>query len=85
DLKLEYNVSEEKDPCFHPAVMAEIKSRGESIGQLGELHPKKLQNIGGSCRIYYAEIDLSSFMTAYRKSFKKYQPISIYPGTERDW
>lgn len=85
NLHFSYVPSVEQVPFFHSQIKAKIKYQEKYVGDVAQLHPKKLQTIGIRQPIYYAELDLSFLMKTDLKTFKQYQMPSIYPGTERDW
>lgn len=68
---------------MHPKRCAQVILNGKNIGYMGEVHPSVLKNYDVSKRVYYAEINLESFI-ANEKKHMKYRDISKFAGTYRD-
>ncbi len=67
---------------FHPFRSACIKMGKETLGYMGEIHPKYAKE-NDVKNVYMAELDLSSLMET-KKSKIKFTPISKYPTVTRD-
>ncbi|MTI79716.1 MAG: phenylalanine--tRNA ligase subunit beta [Firmicutes bacterium] len=71
------------DPSFHPGRVAAIKSAGEMIGVLGELHPNVLENYGLNHKAVACKVDLQDLMdTGLQRP--KYQQLPKFPAVDRD-
>jgi phenylalanyl-tRNA synthetase beta chain len=72
------------DESFSPGKGAQIVVQGQSVGVLGELHPRVLDSFDISSRpVYLFEIDLERLLPLVLKP-PKYRPISRFPATLRD-
>ncbi|MEX1012925.1 MAG: phenylalanine--tRNA ligase subunit beta [Waddliaceae bacterium] len=69
---------------FHPGRQATIEVDGVQIGSFGEVHPSIRRRLDVKQRIFFAEFDLHDLLQR-RDSKEVYHPISIYPGSDRDW
>lgn len=68
---------------FHPYRKAFIKSEGETIGYIGEIHPKHINKLRSlSSKVYFAEIDLSFIKTPFNNVVSIIEP-SRFPHVER--
>ena len=73
-----------EDKTFSPGRRATIVVGGESVGTLGELHPRVAERCDISSRpVYLFEIDLESLIPATMAPLK-YRPIPKFPITLRD-
>ena len=57
-LSLNMTVKESKHPSFIPGRMGEIIVNGQSVGVIGEVHPKVLENWGLVVPAVALELDL---------------------------
>lgn len=69
------------DKTYHPGRCGKILVDGETIGIIGELHPKVAANYDIKEKVYYFEISLEGFKPKAVPSFK---PLPKYPSVERD-
>ncbi len=69
---------------FHPGRQASIKVGEQTIGVLGEVHPKHIQKLDIGQRVYFAEINLQDILELAPKS-GQVAAINPFPGSERDW
>lgn len=73
-----------QEEVFSPGTRAEIVVQGESVGVIGELHPKVAESFDISSRfVYLFEIDLEKLLPATLEP-GRYQPIPRFPPTVRD-
>jgi len=70
-------------PTLHPYRTAVVKVKGETVGVLGEVHPKWRQQNDLPQPVFVAELDLE-FLAAQAKLERKYQPLPTFPSTQRD-
>ncbi|MGB4034074.1 MAG: phenylalanine--tRNA ligase subunit beta [Christensenellales bacterium] len=68
---------------LHPNRAADIVANGKTIGYLGEVHPKTLENFDIDKRIYIAEISVD-YILENALDFKPFKAISRYQNMERD-
>jgi phenylalanyl-tRNA synthetase beta chain len=69
---------------FHPGRQASIKVGEQTIGVLGEVHPQHIQKLGIDQRVFFAEINLHDLLHLAPKT-GYIEPITPFPGSERDW
>lgn len=69
---------------FHPGRQARVKMGDLYLGALGEVHPAHLEKIGIKQRVYYAEFNLFDLLP-FQAQQTSVEPLSLYPGSERDW
>ena len=69
---------------FHPKRQAFLFLQEDVCGIIGELHPSIANILGIKNRLYLAELDLE-ILKKHHISILDYQPISAFPGSERDW
>jgi phenylalanyl-tRNA synthetase beta chain len=74
---------EKTNPSFHPGRTACLVSDDCFLGIIGEIHPDVLEKFGLGQRAAAFEIDLTALFKVC-KGGKKYQPISRFPGVDRD-
>jgi len=73
-----------EDETLGPGKRAKIMVQGQSVGVLGELHPKVVESFDISSRsVYLFEIDLERLLPATLEPHK-YRPIARFPATLRD-
>jgi phenylalanyl-tRNA synthetase beta chain len=70
-------------PTLHPYRTAIVKVKGETVGVLGEVHPKWRQQNDLPQPVFIAELDLES-LTAQVKLERKFRPLPTFPSTQRD-
>ena len=70
--------------AFHPGRQAHIIFNSITLGVIGEVHPRYLNELGISQRVFFAELKLHPFMKT-SKTFHKVKPFSLMPASERDW
>jgi len=70
-------------PTLHPYRTAIVKVKGETVGVLGEVHPKWRQQNDLPQPVFIAELDLES-LTAQAKLERKFRPLPTFPSTQRD-
>ncbi|MBR7090824.1 MAG: phenylalanine--tRNA ligase subunit beta, partial [Clostridia bacterium] len=68
-------------PYLHPNICADVLFGNKTIGHIGKVHPKVLQNYDISADAYYFEIDLGMIPT---KKVKKIKQLSKFPSATRD-
>lgn len=70
-------------PPFHPGRTAAVELAGRTIGYLGEVHPKVLEEYGIEQKTVMSEIDLMA-VTAAANLVPRYRPLPRFPATTRD-
>lgn len=73
----------EGDGVFHPGRVADIFVGDEKIGVMGEVHPLVQEEYDILHRSYLAQVNLNRALK-YRTEIVTYEPVSKYPGMERD-
>lgn len=68
---------------MHPGRTAAILFQGESIGLMGQVHPRLAQDYDLSQATFYLEVNLSRLLD-YQRPAMTYQAIPKYPSTSRD-
>lgn len=68
-------------PCLRPGRAARIVRGGDSIGYLGEIHPRLIKVLGLSNTVFLFELEITS---AFRSNTPKLQRISRFPSVRRD-
>ncbi len=68
---------------WHPQKSAEIKSNGEEIGFLGEIHPKVTEILDIKERVFVFDVSFEKLLKLASEE-QVYQPISAYPAAIRD-
>jgi phenylalanyl-tRNA synthetase beta chain len=68
-------------PCLRPGRAARIVRGGDSIGYLGEIHPRLVKALGLSNTVFLFELEIAS---AFRSNTPKLQRISRFPSVRRD-
>jgi phenylalanyl-tRNA synthetase beta chain len=68
---------------LHPGKAAEVKLNGQSVGALGELHPKVASAFGLSGAVLVAELDAEAILAAVPERYP-YRPFSTLPAAKRD-
>jgi phenylalanyl-tRNA synthetase beta chain len=81
----DYQQTPEDSPLiiWHPKKCAEIKIDGEEIGFLGEIHPKVLEDLEISEKVFVFDFDFEKLLKLASEEHE-YQPISIHPAAVRD-
>lgn len=69
---------------FHSGRQASIFVGSLEIGSIGEIHPAVQRRLDVPQRILFGEFNLHDLMQI-TKPLEKMTPLSIYPGSERDW
>ena len=70
-------------PMYHPGRCANIISRGELLGTVGEMHPDVAERYGISERVYTCELLFSAIMGQAHTEII-YKPLPKYPAITRD-
>jgi phenylalanyl-tRNA synthetase beta chain len=71
-------------PSMHPARTAEITSRGEVVGHVGDLHPMVAERWGvQDASVVVADLDLDT-LQGLLGGPAVFQPFSAYPAVARD-
>ncbi|HWS30815.1 MAG TPA: phenylalanine--tRNA ligase subunit beta [Clostridia bacterium] len=68
---------------FHPGQKAVIEIGGETVGELGTIHPKVQKSFNIPQAVYAAEISMEKLLK-HRNTKKTYLPIPRFPSVERD-
>lgn len=70
-------------PCFHPKRQARLFLDSHFWGELGELHPAFLEELGARVPMVVAEINLDLFLTGL-KNRVQFEKVSSFPSVWRD-
>ncbi|MBE6619106.1 MAG: phenylalanine--tRNA ligase subunit beta [Ruminococcaceae bacterium] len=77
--------SEPNNPVFHPGRCANIIARGfETVGTIGQIHPKVAANYGFDGPVYLADIDFEKLFS-FSNFDKHYKALPKYPPVNRDF
>lgn len=68
---------------MHPGRCASVCVNGESLGYLGELHPKAAKNYNIGTKVYIAVIDISG-LVKNANLVRAYKPLPKFPAVTRD-
>lgn len=80
--KIEYDPKAEK-PFLHPGRQADICYENQTVGYIGEVHPKAALNYDMKERVYVAVLDMP--LIVEKATFdRKYQGIAKFPASVRD-
>ncbi len=83
-MKKKTTYDPEADKSFlHPGRQADIIYDGDTIGYLGEVHPKVCANYNIGTRVYVAVLDMP-FIVEQATFDRKYEGIAKYPAVSRD-
>lgn len=74
---------ESKIDIWHAKKSAEIKSDGEEIGFLGEIHPRIIEKLGVADKVFVFDLNFEKLRKLVSEEHE-YQPISAYPASVRD-
>jgi phenylalanyl-tRNA synthetase beta chain len=77
-----YNPNHKKN-FLHPGRQADIIYLKDSIGYLGEVHPKVCETYNIGTRVYVAVIDMKT-VVKYASFERKYMGIAKFPAVSRD-
>lgn len=80
----EFSIQPSQVLLFHDGRQARIMCSGQSVGVMGEVHPKVLDKLGISQRVYFMEFDVQEVWSRVEKTTFM-QPLAMYPSVERDW
>lgn len=69
---------------FHSGRQASVFVESLEIGSIGEVHPAIQRRLGVNQRILFGEFNLNDLMQV-SKAVDHIRPLTIYPGSERDW
>lgn len=69
---------------FHPGRNANIFSREEPIGIIGEIHPSFCNFFDIQERLYFCELNIES-IASHCKDHPQMSPLPAFPGSNRDW
>ncbi|MFQ5492712.1 MAG: phenylalanine--tRNA ligase subunit beta [Candidatus Dojkabacteria bacterium] len=87
NLTLTYKPTSKKDtivtPVLHPARSALLNLDDQTIGVLGEVHPKVMLNFDLEGRAAIFEMDFDALLSSYQK-VTRYVPLSEFPEVKRD-
>ena len=75
---------EKYHPTFHPGRCGNIIYGDHTVGTLGEIHPKVMENYGLTERCYCAEIDFQLLLQLTRLDIT-YKPLPKFPAISRDF
>ncbi|MGL4348464.1 MAG: phenylalanine--tRNA ligase subunit beta [Chlamydiales bacterium] len=83
-VRCPYVFREGNTSIFHPGRNANIFSREEPIGMIGEIHPSFCNFFDIQERLYFCEINVES-IAIHCKDHPKMSPLPAFPGSNRDW
>ncbi|MBE3101897.1 MAG: hypothetical protein IMZ47_06465 [Firmicutes bacterium] len=69
--------------ALHPGRTAEVLIDGQSVGILGEVHPKVAENYQMDIRVFVAELNLQALLDLANTD-KHYKALPRYPAVTRD-
>ena len=75
--------AETGDPTFHPGRCAVITCGGETLGILGEVHPKVCENYGIGCRCLLARLPVAALFD-HVGAPRQYRALPRFPASTRD-
>ena len=64
--------------------LLEIKTKKQSLANLGEVSKSTLKKFGIEQPVFYAELHLENILHHYKKSNLLYKPVSKFPAVRRD-
>lgn len=70
-------------PWFHPGRCAVIKLGGDTLGEIGEIHPDVVKNYGIGTKVYAASLDFATLLR-HSCSEKSYHKMPRFPAASRD-
>lgn len=68
---------------YHPGRRAIISIHGEEVGQIGEIHPMVVKNMGLPKRTYACELNFDAMTNAVQDTIR-FKELPKFPGTSRD-
>ncbi|MDA7995682.1 MAG: phenylalanine--tRNA ligase subunit beta [Gammaproteobacteria bacterium] len=77
----EIKFSPGEHPALHPGRCAQLLRGRESIGHLGQLHPRHQRELGIEQPVYLFEMDMAALA---RARLPKFAAVSRYPAVRRD-
>lgn len=83
-VRCPYIFDEANVSIFHPGRNANIFSREQLIGIIGEIHPSFCNFFDIQERLYFCEINVEILAT-HCKDHSKMSPLPLFPGSNRDW
>ena len=82
-MNIDYNSNIAEHVLFTKGQFLEYFVQDESIGMMGEIDNKVLNNFNINTKLFYAEFNMSRFLK-YIKPLKKYKTLSKYPKRIQD-
>ncbi len=82
-LGVEAGFEEHTDHGLHPAKQTAVVVDGNTVGVIGEVHPKVRENFDIAGEVYLFEIDLEALLP-YTTAVRMYKPIPRFPAMVRD-
>jgi len=76
------------DPVFQPGRVARVSAGDQTLGVIGEVHPRVAEAFGIAGRVMLAELDLElivASVAAHRGALRQLPVTSRYPATENDF
>ncbi|MDP4120003.1 MAG: phenylalanine--tRNA ligase subunit beta [Bacillota bacterium] len=77
-------IASNEEFAYHPGRCAVLTIGDETLGVIGEIHPKVAENYGIDCKVYAFSLDIE-VMYKNAKIQKKYTPLPKYPAVSRDF
>ena len=71
-------------PLFHPGKSARIRSSGQCVGHLGEIHPDTAARYDIPPGAVLAELDLEWVLSRPAPALRKVTPLPKFPAVDRD-
>lgn len=83
-VRCPYAFHEGNISIFHPGRNANIFSREQLIGIIGEIHPSFCNFFDIQERLYFCEINIE-IIAVHCKDHPQMSPLPLFPGSNRDW
>ena len=71
-------------PFLHPGRSCRIHVDNETIGYLGEVHPRVMEAMDLRNRAVIFELDLDQMMKAWKEDARDFREVSKFPASSRD-
>ncbi len=84
DSKVEFEPFPGEGGFLWPGRSCEVLVDGAVLGLVGELHPRLLEKMEISERVYVLELDLTFLSAVYKNSKRKFAPLPKFPSLRRD-
>ncbi|MCE5230301.1 phenylalanine--tRNA ligase subunit beta [bacterium] len=71
-------------PVFHPGRSARLLVKGQTVGELGELHPELAAALDLRGRVYLARIEMNKLAEVAGGAGRRVTPVPRFPASDRD-